>query len=422
MRRDLTLYWWGQTTSAFGSFFTAVAFPLIAVVQLDATAAEAGLLSAAGMLPVLLLGLPLGALADRVTRPRRVLVALDTASALAVGTVALGLAAGSVTLVWLACLSAVRAALGSMAGSLYFVHLRELVSAEGVGPARARLQAGQFGASLVGRSLAGPAVALFGGAAALAVDAASYLLSATALLAMRSPDRSSAKRRTPGDRSRGATAGLRFFVGHTYHRALLTFLLSSAVCLSGVTALTGIFLLRGVGLPESAYGLVFALSGVTGMAGSFVAGRMLRPGSDARRVTALSFALAACSALLLPMAVGPLPLAASVAALGISLPVFFGAIANVGLGSVLTADVPEAELGRAMAAVQVLVAAANVLGALGGGLLGQWIGVHPALWALNLARLGVVAVAVPPAVRAARRLRSARPPEAESPAEAASTG
>ncbi|MBW1595494.1 MFS transporter [Streptomyces sp. JJ38] len=411
MRRDVSLYWWGQTTSAFGSYFTAVAFPLIAVVQLNVSAAEAGLLTASGILPVLLFGLPLGTFADRIARPRRALVIMDLLSAAAVGVVALGLVVDAVSLLWLAALSAVRALLGTVSGALFFVHLRELVDRDQIGPARARLQSGKFGASLVGRSLAGPAVAVFGGEAALAVDTLSYLLSALALVSMRAPD---AARARPTAQRRGRerrAAGVKFFLGDAYQRSLAVFLVSTALCSSGFTALTGLFLLREVGLPTSAYGLVFALSGLAGLGGSVVAGRLLGPGSDARRITVATFSLAAVSTLLLPLAFGPLPLAAAIAAVGVSLPVFFGAIANVGMGTALTLDAAEDELGRVMTAIQVFVAGANALGALAGGMLGQWAGVREALLLLGLGQLTVSALAVPPALRAARRLRAAETAE-----------
>ncbi|MFJ9560559.1 MFS transporter [Streptomyces fuscichromogenes] len=405
MRRDLSLYWWGQTTTAFGSVFTAIAVPVVAVVQLGASPGWLGVITAAGIVPVLLLGLPGGALADRITRPRRTLVALDVVSAVAVGTVALGLTTDMVTIGWLVALGVVQGGLSVLAGSLYFVHLTELVGKDGIGRARARLQAGQYGASLVGRSLAGPAVALFGGQAALGVDAVSFALSALALRAMHSPDHA---RRTAGPTPSaglptGVVGGLRFLFAHPYHRALLTFVLSSAVGLTGMNALTGPFLLLGLGLPTEAYGLVFALSGAMGLAGSAVAGRILGPDRDSHRITVIAFAAGMVCTLLLPLATGPLVLAGLCAALGIGLPVLFGAIANVALSAAVVADIPEHLLGRAMAGLQVLMAAAGVVGALTGGALGDWVGVRPALWLLALVMLTATVLAAPLALRAALR-------------------
>ncbi|MFF4653553.1 MFS transporter [Streptomyces sp. NPDC001380] len=409
MRRDVNLYWCGQTASAFGSVFTTIALPVVALTDLGATAGEVGLISAAATVPGIVFGLLAGVLADRAARPRRAMLLLDLLSAAAVGAVALGLRHGVASIGWLTGLGLVQGFLGVLLGSLYFVHLRHLVGAQAIGQTRARLQAGQFGAALAGRILAGPVIALFGGAAALGTDAASYLLSALALAGMRSPDRTAAPPRTETRREgiRGAAAGMRFFAGHPFHRALLLFVAAPAAALAGAATLTGPFLLRTVHLPVGVYGLAFVLSGVMGLTGSALAERLLRPGRDARLTVLVCFAGALLSSVLLPVAAGPLPLAALCAALGIGLPVLFGAVANVALVSVLATDVAEAMMGRAMAALQVVTSATALVGALAGGFLGDLLGVRAALWMLAGAGLLVIGAVGPSAARAARGLRAA---------------
>ncbi|MEY9836234.1 MFS transporter [Streptacidiphilus sp. EB103A] len=409
MRRDITLYWCGQTTSAFGSVFTAVALPVIAILHLGASPGQMGLIGAASTVPGLVAGLPAGALADRITRPRRTLLALDTVSALGVALLALGVANRVATIGWLVCLGVLEGCLSVLAGSLYFVHLRQLVDSAGasdggIGPVRARLQAGQYGAALLGRILAGPVIVTFGSPAALAIDAASYLLSATALLGMKAPDRApaTAADRDSGGGFRRAVSGLRFFATHRYQRALLVFIVVPAAAMTGVGTLTGPFLLRVIHLPTAYYGLAFVLAGATGLAGSMAAGRVLAPHRDPRRLTILAFGCGMTCCLLLPLAAGPLLLAAGCAALGIGLPVFFGAIANVAVSSVLTADVEEGEMGRVSAALQLVLGLAAMLGALAGGMLGDRLGIRPALWTLCAVSLAAAALAGPQALRSAR--------------------
>ncbi|MBD0738410.1 MFS transporter [Streptomyces sp. CBMA29] len=413
--RDVSLYWCGQTASAFGSTFTAIALPVVAVVHLHASPGAIGLISAATTAPILLLGFPAGALADRIARPRRTLVLLDLICAAAIGVVALGLAVGAISLLWLGLLCVIMGASSTLSAAVYFLHLRQLVGPEGIGGARARLQAGQYGAALVGRLLAGPAIAVLGAAAALSVDVASYLLSATALMTMRSPD---VVPRGPAPSvltmMRGAMAGMRVFTGDAFHRALGLFIVVPAATMAGVTALTGPFLLRVIHLPTAAYGSLFALSGLMGLGGSAVAARLLAPGRDPRRVMLMAFTGAVVCSLLLPLAAGPLPLAAFCAAMGIGLPVFFGAVANVAVSSVLVADMSEDTLGRAMAALQVCLAGAGLIGALGCGVLGDLVGVRGALWVMGLTALGCVALSLPSALRAARRSHDAARPSPAS--------
>lgn len=400
LRGDLARYWCGQTTSTFGSVFTAIALPVVAVVYLRASPAGVALISAASMFPTLLFGLPAGLLADRITRPRRTLMALDSASALAVGAVALGLASHVASLGWLVTLGLVEGCVSILVEVVYFVHLRQVVGAEAMSKARARLQAGEFAAGFVGRLLAGPTIVALGAAAALWLDAVSYLLSAVALLSM---SQVTPVQREPASTIatlRGTLTGLRTFMGDSFRRALLIFILAPAGALAGASALTSPFLLRVAHIPTATYGLAFAISGLMGLAGSAVSGRVIGSGRNPRLVAVAAFTSAMACSLLLPLSAGPLPVVLAAAALGIGLPVLFGAIANVALSAVFTADIPEAVLGRALAAVQVFAAGAALLGVLAGGALGDWIGARAALWAMDAIGLGVIGLLLPATVRA----------------------
>nr|BFE70241.1 hypothetical protein GCM10020092_035420 [Actinoplanes digitatis] len=269
--RDLRKYWAGQTLSTFGSVFTAIAMPIVAVEHLDATPAQIGLISAASFVPMVLLGLPAGALADRIARPRRALIILDTFSALAVAVVALGVATDTATVGWLAALAAAQGGALILLEVVYFIHLNQLVEAGELGPARAKLQAGQYAAGFVGRLLVGPTIVLLGAPAAIAVDAVTYLLSVAALLAMgpvaplvREPI--AAAGGAVLDTLRGMTAGLKFFVSDAFHRTLLLFFLVPGAAMAGAAALTAPFVLRVLGVPQAAYGMLFAATGLLGLA------------------------------------------------------------------------------------------------------------------------------------------------------------
>jgi MFS family permease len=73
-RRGFRRFWIGQTISLFGDQFTLLALPLVAVLALDASPAQMGYLSAAGLLPNLLLSLHAGAWIDRRGHRRRVMI------------------------------------------------------------------------------------------------------------------------------------------------------------------------------------------------------------------------------------------------------------------------------------------------------------------------------------------------------------
>jgi hypothetical protein len=76
---DFVKFWSAATVSLAGDAVTRLALPLIAIVLLDATPFEVGLLGGAQFVPFLLVGLPAGAIVDRLARKRRLLVAADYA-------------------------------------------------------------------------------------------------------------------------------------------------------------------------------------------------------------------------------------------------------------------------------------------------------------------------------------------------------
>jgi MFS family permease len=76
-RHAFRRYWTAQTVSYLGDQVTIVALPLIAVLALGASAAQMGLLTAAGTLPNLLFALHAGALVDRRGRRRSTMIATD---------------------------------------------------------------------------------------------------------------------------------------------------------------------------------------------------------------------------------------------------------------------------------------------------------------------------------------------------------
>ena len=79
----LTL-WSSQALSQFGAQITELAIPVLAVLMLDATEWEVGVLGAAQVAAFLVVGLPAGAWIDRM-RKRHVMIVADAVRAVALG-------------------------------------------------------------------------------------------------------------------------------------------------------------------------------------------------------------------------------------------------------------------------------------------------------------------------------------------------
>src|SRR5438552_12379007 len=89
--------WTGFTIARVGSQITVLALPLTAVLLLGAGATETGLLVAAQMAPSIVAGLFIGVWVDRLPR-RPIMIVPDIGSAIAIATVPLAAATGTLSL------------------------------------------------------------------------------------------------------------------------------------------------------------------------------------------------------------------------------------------------------------------------------------------------------------------------------------
>ena len=377
MNRDFQRYWSAEVTSTFGSAFTGTAIGVVGVTVFAASAAQLGVVTAAASLPACVFGVFAGLLGDRLRRPRRALIVCDAVAGLVVAGVAAGIWAGIADIWWLAALCFLLGCVVLLVETVYFTHLRGLVPADDLTRGRARLQAGEYGATTAGQAVAGVLIAAVGGAVAFLVDAVSYLASLLLLSGITAPDEGGQPSEGSGWRALGA--GFVEAARHPFLRRFGGFVVLRSFGAGALAAITAPFLLRGIHLPLGLYGVLFAVTGLAGLAGSVLAGR-LGARLGLRRMAVVGSVGAVLTGAALPLASGPLPVAVGLALLGLGLPVLFGAVANIGLSGAITECVPESVLGRVMASLRTIGTAAQVVGALAGGLLGSAVGLRPAVW------------------------------------------
>ncbi|GAA1307358.1 MFS transporter [Planotetraspora silvatica] len=200
---DLRLFFIGESASLLGSSMATVAVTF-AVLDGGGTGADLGYVMAARIVPMVVLMLVGGAVADRFG-PRRVMVASDVLRCAVQAVLAVLLLTGRPA-VW--TFVALLAMWG--AGESFYAPARGALIPEiaaGGEPYEGKLRdanalAGMAGslASVAGPALAGIAVAAAGSGAVVAVDALTYVVSAVALLALRVQDRPS----RPAGRGGGA--------------------------------------------------------------------------------------------------------------------------------------------------------------------------------------------------------------------------
>jgi len=265
--------WGGQTVSSVGSGIVKLAAPLL-VLALTESPTMAGLVGGALTFPMIFLGLPAGALVDRWDR-RRVMIVCDAVRCLAVLSVPLAWAFDGLN-GWL--LLAVALVLGS-AQSFYNIcqvaALPRVVTRRQIPAAQALNSTSEGVATLTSPGLGGMIVALgptivAGAVLAYCVNGLTFLVSAVALLGIRTPFQ--ARRSAEAQRGimRSIVDGLRYVYNE---RAILLLMVLNGVHRLGFAPvmLTVVVLARqDLGLDPTGIGLLFSVAGAGGLSAAAV--------------------------------------------------------------------------------------------------------------------------------------------------------
>lgn len=372
-------FWLGWTVSQLGSEVSVVALPLVAVLMLQASTFQVGVLTAAGHAAWLLVGLPAGVWVDRVRR-RQLLVAADLGRALLVGSVPVAAVMGWLTLGQLYVVTLLTGVLTVLFDVAEPAYLPALVAREEFVRGNGLLQASQSAAMVGGPGLSGLLVRVFGAPIALVADAVSYLLSAGFLARIRAQE--ALPERTERRLWRELAEGLRLAYGSRLLRSLAVAAALANLLFTAHGALVIVFLAREVGLSADLIGLLLAAAGVGGLAGGAVAGSVSAK-VGAGRALLFSVVVMGLARLLIPLTstgAGLLFFAVGGFVSGVGVVVF-----NVNVSSFLQAATPGNWLGRVVASVRFVSRGMLPIGGLLGGALGAWLGTRPALWVLAVA-------------------------------------
>ncbi|MEU4564772.1 MFS transporter [Actinoplanes sp. NPDC023936] len=291
MGRGFGWLWAAYAVSTLGTWLAFDAFPLIAILALDAGPARVSLLAAAGLAVGALTAIPLGPWVE-FRRKRPVMVGADLVRFAAMVSVPVAYALDVLTFGQLLVVSmvAVTADITFRAASGAF--LKWLVPRESLLEANARFETTTWTATVLGPPLGGAAVGLFGPVLTVAANAASFLVSALFL-------RGAGDREPPPDRPRRRISRADLATGwrHLLTDPRLRPLYLNTVLVNGLIMATApllaVLMLGTLGFPPWQYGLAFAVPCLGGLLGSSLA-RPLALRYGRTRVLRVAGALRAC--------------------------------------------------------------------------------------------------------------------------------
>jgi MFS family permease len=269
--RDFVLLQFGQLLSDAGGGSTTIAYPLL-VLALTHSPAKAGVVTFARALPLALLALPAGLLADRWNR-RWLMIGADSARAIGVGVLAVLIVSAHLDFWVLPVVAVVEGSGTALFNAAQAGALRNVVPLEQL-PAAVGVQSGRTAVVELAGSPLGGVLFTIARAVPFVVDAASYVFSTGSLLAMRSPfqqarepDRSSVRQRL--------TEGLRYLWGEPFLRTCaLLFGVANFIIPGLLLAL--VVLADRRGLSGGEVGLLVAVFGASLLVGSFLSSPVRR--------------------------------------------------------------------------------------------------------------------------------------------------
>jgi MFS family permease len=376
--RDFLLLWSGQTVSEMGSQITVLALPLVAVVLLDATALQVGLLAAAETSAYLLVALPAGAIVDRVAK-RRLMIACDLGLLVVIGSVPVTHALGVLTLAQLYAVALLSSVLSVFFSVAYQAYLPTVLDRGQLMDGNGKLAASRSVAQIAGPSTGAGLVTLVGAAGTMAADAISFAVSAGSLTAIRTrePRRPQVKTGPKPTLRSQIREGLAYVVSDPILRNSVAFNGTANFFVIMVETLGPLFLIRTLDLRPGLVGLLLALGAVGGVAGGLVAQYLARKVGSAR-ISWISMTVLSLPGLLIPMAGSGWWVL--LFGFGWISWTFSSTVAGVSLTSYRQAACPPEMLGRVSAAARWITWGTLPLGGVVGGALATALGVRTTLW------------------------------------------
>lgn len=349
--------------------------PLVALLTLDPSVVEVGLLTACLTLPGTLLGIPAGAWVDR--RPSRpVMTASAVVRALALCTIPVAAGAGALTMAHLFVVALVLGAATVLFDIAYVSLLPGLVARDQLVPANAALHTVQGLGYAVGPALGGALVQLLTAPVALLGAAAGHGVAAATVPRI-GGERTEQTARGSRHLGREIAEGVRFVVAHPLLRRVMACSATLNFFVGLGIPMTVVLLARDLGLDAGTVGLVLACSGVGGIVGSLVVAPLsARLGQGPSIV--VGAAVFGVPGLLIPLAQpGPWLVVAAAGLLAGSLG---RSLYNVTVLSLRQAVTPAVMMGRVSATTQVLIGGTMPLSNALSGVVAGAIGTRGALW------------------------------------------
>jgi MFS family permease len=373
--QDFLKIWAAQSVALFGSEITTLALPLTAVVVLNASAFQMGVLQACNQLPFLLFSLLAGVWIDRIRR-RPVLIYADLGRALLLLSIPF---TAMLHMLGLPQLYTVAFGIGVLTVGFEIAHLAyvpSLLPRTQLLEGNSKIQTSHSVAESGGPGVAGVLIQAVSAPFAILGNAAAFLLSAVLLSQIRTAEPRPQQAAQSIPLRQAINEGLQALLTHPLLRVIIVSSVLSEFFLSALLAMYVLYASQELHLNAVTIGIVFAIGGVAAVPSAFLAQWSADRWGIGRTIVG-GWLIAGLARLFIPLAAGPAAIAMLIGAQIFSSGA--GAIANIHQWTFRQRETPDHLLGRVTASHRFLVYGAGSLGALLGGGLGAILGLRTTL-------------------------------------------
>lgn len=276
--RDFKVLLGSQAVSALGDAVSFTALPLL-VLALTGSGFAMGVVGAVQTLPDFVFGTVAGAMADRSDRKRMMFLA-DAGRAVLTALIPLSVAAGGPTMAVILVVAAPMSILRSFFLAGYTASIPALVGRSQIGRANSIFEALYSLGFIVGPAIAGVLAATIGPGPALAIDAASFGVSALGLALVRTDLRAPVDRDRPPILS-AIREGIDYILASPVLRTIILLWSTVSILIAPLVTALAVRVTRDLGEPSSTLGVMLATYGVGTVVGSLISARIInhvRPG------------------------------------------------------------------------------------------------------------------------------------------------
>lgn len=374
---DFLKLWSAQTTSIFGTQLASLAYPLTAVITLQASSFEMGMLRATSSAAAVLVGLFAGVIVDRISR-KPLLIISDLGRAVLAITIPIAAVLGFLRIEQLYIVGFLAGALNIFSEVAFMAFLPSLVEKEQLVEGNSKFAVTQSTAEIAGTSISGFLVQVLTAPVAIIFDAVSFVFSALFVWLIRAPEPQSVAKESRQSIRKEIGEGLRFVYGNPILRPLSESIALHFLFILIYSTIFTLYAVRELFIEPILLGAIFSALGFGALFGALATKRVTKRFGIGRAMI-FGTLLNAFAIVLIPLASGSkFSMVLILIAAHFLLPIGIQ-IHGINLMSLRQSITPNNLQGRMNASFRFINVCTMMLGALVAGILGEFIGLRATL-------------------------------------------